>query len=120
MSLAEREDMKIEEAIKILHPDTTREAIIEIEYYGGFNGQEKAIKAVEKACVVACECMEKQISKKPYINQAVIDFIDFQSVEDCMECPSCDSFLGYASECKEEHYQFNYCPNCGQKLDWGK
>lgn len=33
--------MKIEEAIKILHPDTTFETITEIEYYGGFKGKKK-------------------------------------------------------------------------------
>ena len=56
---------------------------------------------------------EKQIPKKPYIQQN-------DRNNDCMECPSCDSFLGYATECKEEYYQCNYCPNCGQRIDFGK
>lgn len=51
--------MTIDEAIRILHPSTTFEAITEIEYYGGFGGREKAIKAVDEACVLACECMEE-------------------------------------------------------------
>lgn len=60
------------------------------------------------------ELTEKAEPKKPYIQQAEIDFYE----HDCMECPSCDSFLGYASDCKDEHYQDNYCPHCGQRLNW--
>jgi hypothetical protein len=60
------------------------------------------------------ELTEKAEPKKPYIQQVEIDFYE----HDCMECPSCDSFLGYASDCKDEHYQDNYCPHCGQRLDW--
>ena len=52
-------EMTYEEAIRILHPDTTIAAIAEYEYYGGFHGKEAGIKAVEDACVVACEAMQK-------------------------------------------------------------
>ena len=58
--------MTREEAMKILHPNTTLTALAEVEYYGGFNGQEAKIKAVEEACLLACEALEKQIPKKPY------------------------------------------------------
>ena len=57
---------------------------------------------------------EKNEPKKPYIQQIVKDFRE----HDCYECPNCDCFVGYVSECQEEHYQYIYCPNCGQKLDW--
>ena len=63
---------------------------------------------------IVVDALEKQIAKKPYIQQVEIDCYE----HDCMECPSCDSFLGYATDCKEEHYQDNYCPHCGQALDW--
>ena len=53
--------MTYEEAMKILHPDTTFTALAEVEYYGGFNGQEAKIKAVEEACLLACKALEKQI-----------------------------------------------------------
>lgn len=62
--------MTYEEAKKILHPDTTRAALDEIEYYAGFNGKEARIKAVEKACLVACEALEICIAR------------DFKSMED--------------------------------------
>lgn len=57
---------------------------------------------------------EKNEPKKPYIQRIVKDFRE----HDCYECPNCDCFVGYVSECQEEHYQDIYCPNCGQKLDW--
>lgn len=53
--------MTYEEAKRILHPDTTRIALDEIEYYAGFNGKEARIRAVEKACLVACEALDKCI-----------------------------------------------------------
>lgn len=45
--------MNISEAIRILHPDTTREEIRRIEESG-----KDAIKEVEDACLFACETME--------------------------------------------------------------
>lgn len=71
-------------------------------------------EVTEGELLALVEAKEKQTPKKPYIQQVEIDYYE----HDCMECTSCDSFLGYVSECKEEHYQCNYCPNCGQKLDW--
>lgn len=50
--------MTKEEAIRLLDPKTTREAIAEIEYYGGFSGREAAIKAIEDACVLAVEALK--------------------------------------------------------------
>lgn len=87
--------MEIEKAIKILHPDTTFKAITEIEYYGGFKGKEKAMEAINEACVVACECMEKQIEKKVIIRGLGQRY-----------CPTCR--IGGANDL--------YCGKCGQKL----
>lgn len=53
--------MTYEQAKKILHPDTTLEILAEIEYYAGFNGEEAKRKAVDEACLVACEALEKCI-----------------------------------------------------------
>lgn len=47
------------EAIKILHPDTTRKTLAEIEYYAGFKGYEAQRKAVDEACVIACVALEE-------------------------------------------------------------
>ena len=40
--------MDIDEAIRFLDPETTAKAIGEVEYYGGFNGQRKAIEKVNE------------------------------------------------------------------------
>ena len=56
--------MTLEQAIRILHPETTREALAEVEYYGGFNGQHAQIQAVNDACLLACDVMGKEIEKQ--------------------------------------------------------
>lgn len=56
--------MTAQEAHKILHPDTSRDEIMKIEYYAGFRAEEAGLKAVQEACLVACEALEKQIQKK--------------------------------------------------------
>ena len=58
--------MTPQEAKKILHPETTLEAYAETDYYGGFNGAKKWKESVDEACLVACEALEKQISKTLY------------------------------------------------------
>lgn len=81
---------------------------------------EVAIKTLEEvqqyhAIGTPEECraaVEKQTAKKPCIQQEERGY--------CFECPSCDSFIGYEVDCKDEHYRENYCPNCGQKLDWSE
>lgn len=86
---------------------TIEEAINYITYHGFISDDVKDM---------AIAALEKQIPKKPYIQQIEVDYYE----HDCYECPNCDSFLGYVSECKEEHYQNNYCPECGQKIDWSE
>ena len=56
-------DAEIKSAIRILHPNTTAEALDEIDYYGGFNGKEAQIKAIEKACLLACEIMTLMVGE---------------------------------------------------------
>lgn len=57
--------MTCEEARKILHPDTTLQTLAEIEYYAGFNGKEAKIKAVEEACIIACEALDRELIQRP-------------------------------------------------------
>ena len=89
--------MTYEEAMKILHPNTTLTALAEVEYYGGFNGKEAKIKAVEEACLLACQALEKQIPKKPYWEYG-----------GC-HCKSC------GLDVLSDEY---FCPLCGQAIDW--
>lgn len=102
--------MTIKEAHKILHPDTTRKALEEIRYRAGFKSREEEIKKVEEACIVACEALEKQIPKKPIIQKMQIkDCIDQIQIFNKKICPSCGTVL-----CAD----WNFCFECGQKLDW--
>lgn len=56
--------MTVEEAICILDPKTSADAIAEIEYYAGFN-KDKAIEKVNnEACEVACKIMKEYIRSR--------------------------------------------------------
>ena len=54
--------MTVEEAIRILDPETSAEAIAEINYYSGFN-RDKGIEKVNEACIIACNIMRKYLKK---------------------------------------------------------
>ena len=56
--------MTYKEARRLLHPDTTGEALEEIEYYGGLNGKVAKIHAIEDACLLACEALDKVIERE--------------------------------------------------------
>lgn len=51
--------MTINQAIRILDPATTAEALGEIDYYGGLRGREKMVAACDEACRVAVGIMRK-------------------------------------------------------------
>lgn len=52
--------MTREEAIRILDPVTTGEAISKIEYYNGFSGRTAAVQAVSDACILAVAALREQ------------------------------------------------------------
>ena len=52
--------MTREEAIRILDPETTAEALAEIEYYNGFTGKTAAVQAVSDACVLSVAALREQ------------------------------------------------------------
>ena len=56
--------MTREEAIRILDPETTREALAEIEYYGGFSGRTAAVQAVSDACILAVAALREQEQRR--------------------------------------------------------
>ena len=97
--------MTAKEAHAILHPDTTAASIWEIKMDVS---NEAAMRAVEDACVVACEALEKQIPKKPvHIGGDGIRYTDLY------RCPNCgQGFTGTGIA--------DYCYHCGQKLDWSE
>lgn len=122
--------MDYQEAIEILHPDTTAKKLAEIEYLGGFSGREKKIEAVNEACIVACEAMkelqqykalgtleevraavEKQKAKKP-TEQSCAEKTHYK-------CPDCGFIMlteyadGYRLGSQPE-----FCEKCGKHIDW--
>ena len=56
--------MTREEAIRILEPETTGEALAEIEYYNGFSGKTAAVQAVSDACVLAVSALREQEERR--------------------------------------------------------
>lgn len=111
------------EAKRLLHPDTTRDAIWEIE------DEQKAIKKIEEACLVACdaidelqeykklgtlgkirEAVDKQNAKKPdYKGDGYTP--DGSFVWDTWVCPKCET------KYEVDYDDYDYCPNCGQRID---
>ena len=56
--------MTREEAIRVLDPETRLEALAEIEYYGGFRGEEAVSKAVDDACTLAVAALRAQAQQE--------------------------------------------------------
>lgn len=56
--------------------------------------------------------MEKQIAKKPCIEGD--GYWNGELVYDTWVCPNCDT------DYEVEADKYNYCPNCGQAIDWGE
>ena len=56
--------MTREEAIRILDPETTGEALAEIEYYNGFSGKTAAVQAVSDACILAAAALREQEERR--------------------------------------------------------
>lgn len=102
--------MTYEEAIRLLDPKTTREALAEIEYYGGFSGDAACVAAIEDACMLAVEALKKQIPKKPVLeNTKGIVGIDM------WHCPVCKDEI--ISDWNRDIAN-PYCHHCGQEIDW--
>lgn len=138
--------MDYAEAIRLLHPDTTRDAIWEIE------DKQEAIKKIEEACVVACEAMKElalyKDGKLCLIPESVLskqceeldEYKSIGSIDEVREAvekqhpktPTWDGD-GYAPDgtfvwdewkCPRcgtryevDYDEYDYCPNCGQHID---
>ena len=55
--------MTINQAIRILDPETTAKELATIEYYGGLHGREKMAAACEEACRIAVGTMRKYLEE---------------------------------------------------------
>lgn len=107
--------MTYEEAKRILHPDTTREALAEIEFLGGFRGKQKSREAVDEACIMACEALDKQIPDRHFQNECgcIVDYSVLRRAID-KKCKSKNCYLhdcyrivvrnGYPSVCIDRQW----------------
>lgn len=95
--------MTAKEAIEILHPRHYGSNLLRIEYCGGVNGEQAMKEAVDDACLVACEALEKQIPKKP------------RETRCALMCASCGHKITEKG-CKKLHRK--YCKKCGQRILW--
>lgn len=93
---------------------TESEAIMIIENERPSCGEKIKFTEEEKyeAYSMAIQALEKQIPKKPIRHTAWEDF----------KCPACGSteIRPYDTEYREydKDCKFEYCSDCGQKLDW--
>lgn len=84
--------MTREEAIRILDPETTGEALAEIEYYNGFSGKTAAVQAVSDACVLAVAALREQEGRQripveerlPEVGKNVLVYSEMYGV--CVDC----------------------------------
>lgn len=81
--------------------------------------EQKAIEYIENHGYIsddvkdmAIKALEKHIPKKPTEEQ--IDFEEFVCI-----CPTCKYTCEYGFEDFRDR-KYEYCPMCGQKLDWGE
>ena len=82
--------MTLEQAIRILHPDTCTEALNEM-------GDEiDARKIFDTACLLACKVMQREVERG----------------KGCERCCTGAYLTNNVS-----HPQFNFCPHCGARMD---
>ena len=108
--------MTIKEAIMLLNPKTTASALAEIEYYNGFSGKEACIEAIEDACRLAIEALEKQVPKRTTYIHLNTRYTHWGRVRhDQFRCCNC----GLTKEFVDGHTsQYKFCPQCGLEIDW--
>lgn len=72
----------------------------------------EAYGLADEAKKLAITALEKQIPKKP--NLEGDGYADGTMVYDIWRCPNCDRAYEVDSD------DYDYCPNCGQRIDFGK
>ncbi len=119
--------MEIEQAMKILHPNTTLQALAEVEYFVGFNQGAKR-EAWDEACDNACVTVCDEIEKLQAENASLRDLLklaveDLKSLADC--CGHClhagvneDICIRFDLDCKSCIAKDCPCGNCKNESNW--
>lgn len=73
----------------------------------------------KEALEFAVKAVEKQIPKKLIHKTTRFVIQGFELDDDCIYCPLCNKFIGNLSAEPDFNRISDYCPDCGQALDWG-
>ena len=110
--------MTNEEAARILDPETSREALAEIKYYGGFCGMDAVIEAANEAFRIAAEVLR----------QTPPAHIDREAwTAEWKEYTGADAGFHYCSKCRQQAFNYeesgevvevfsDFCPGCGRAM----
>lgn len=74
--------------------------------------KEKTDEQIEER-QTAIEALEKQLPKKPDFKGDGCDQ-EGNLIYDTWICPNCEEYY------EVEYDDYDYCPNCGQRLDWSE
>lgn len=115
--------MTIEQAIRLLDPETTAAAIAEIEYYHGFSGHTAGVQAVSDACVLACEIMQDYKETKDALAGMEIMLTSATSAAETFEKrmnAAINDIPRMCSTCRydDSAYQSNKCLDCVRGSSW--
>lgn len=114
--------MTRQEAIRILDPETTGEAIAEIEYYGGFTGKTAAVQAVSDACVLAVAALREQEEREKgckYCTDSKSIYHRSSGIHDSMDEDAYISGNSLVVDIGCHSYgsvDIKICPMCGRRL----
>lgn len=104
--------MELKQAMKIIHPDTTFEALAEIRYYAGFKCKEAELDVVNEACEIVCEAAKYRIPMNPIVVKMTDDIKSGNGTWKqgiiIYKCRNCEQFMSRANK---------YCSYCGQRVN---
>lgn len=100
----------------------SRQAAIALAYFRGRTVMwdypaHNGVDAVDVADV-AIKALEKQIPKKLKTEMLKTNIQGYLYTDKCYVCPVCGIFRGNADYQPEKIKKYQFCPNCGQALDW--
>lgn len=115
--------MTIEQAIRLLHPDTTAAALAEIEYYHGLNGRTACVQAVSDACELACKIMREHMETKDELKCMEIMLTKAKGAEETYKRNLNAALEQMRGECRfcrhyDTEYQCNECMDCIRGSSW--
>lgn len=97
--------MEIKRAIEILDPEHR-------EHY-------ESLEPVNEACRMGMEALKKQVPMK--ICPQMLGKVHGKVIYDTAKCPVCHrEFMEDLYGEGPDTWESDYCPDCGQRLDWGE